>query len=157
MKRKTIGKYAGILNRQFQTYIGMAFKDIDITFTEYIFLANMYFNEGINQEELSALVFLDKSLTARAIKSLEEKGFIKRKNCEEDKRAKKLYLTDKAMDCKEYVYSIVKKWDDYITEGMSEENIDIVIHGLEFMGNRAENADFHKLLVQKENEDGIDK
>lgn len=37
MKRKTIGKYAGILNRQFQAYIGMAFKDIDITFTEYIF------------------------------------------------------------------------------------------------------------------------
>lgn len=50
-----------------------------------------------------------------------------------------------------------EKWDDYITEGMSEENIDIVIHGLELMGNRVENADFHKLLGQKENEDGFGK
>lgn len=51
----------------------------------------MYFNEGINQEELSALVFLDKSLTARAIKSLEEKGFIRRKTVKKIKELKNLF------------------------------------------------------------------
>ncbi len=90
-----IAKFVGILNRKFQAYINYSFKDIDISFSEYIFLLNLYDNEGINQEELSTMLFIDKAATTRVIQSLEKKGFLKRKPCDKDKRAKKIYFTEK--------------------------------------------------------------
>ena len=149
MEQKNIGRYVGILNRQFQAYINISLKDIDISFSEYIFLVNLYDNEGINQEELSSMLFIDKAATARAIKLLEKKGFLKRETCEKDKRAKNLYLTDKGKDYKEFIYSRLEKWTDFTTKGMDKETIDIVMNGLQFIGERAANANFDDLSEPK--------
>jgi MarR family transcriptional regulator, organic hydroperoxide resistance regulator len=146
MEKKSIGRIVGILNRHFQTYINLRLKNIDIGFSEYIFLINLYDNEGINQEELSSMLFIDKAATARAIKLLEEKGFLTRKTYEKDKRVKKLYLTDKGREYKEYIYLCLEKWVDFTTKGMDKETIDIVMNGLEFMGKRVANTDLHELL-----------
>lgn len=146
MAKTSIIRSIGILNRHFQTYINVHFKNIDISFSEYIFLINIYENEGINQEELSLMLFIDKAATARDIKSLEEKGFLQRKTYEKDKRVKKLYLTDKAKDYKECIYSTLEKWVNFTTEGMTKDTIDVVMNGLQFMGNRVVSKDSDELL-----------
>lgn len=71
-----IERFVGVLNRQAQAYISNALKNIDIGYSECVFLSNLYGNEGINQEELSSILFTDK-------------------------RSKRLYLTDKGRNCKE--------------------------------------------------------
>ena len=149
MEQNNIARHFGVLNRQTQNYINMFFNHIDLSFSEYIFLVSLYDNEGINQEELSSLLFIDKAATARDIKLLEEKEFLIRKICEEDKRAKRIYLTDKGRNYKEYISSPIKKWLKYITEGMDKETIDIVIKGIVFMEERAKNADFDEILELK--------
>lgn len=150
MGRYDIAGFVGVLNRQSQAYISYAFKNIDLSYSECIFLVNLYDNEGINQEELSAMLFIDKTITAKSIKSLEKKGFLTRKICEIDKRAKKLYLTDKGRDCQNQVFSLLGNWVNFITGKMDKKIKNIVFSGLQQMAERAANADFNELSQYKE-------
>ncbi len=115
----------------------MAFKDSDISYSELIFLATLSENEGINQEGLSAMLFVDKAATARSIKLLEAKELLIRIASKEDKRAKSLYLTDKGRECNKNFDVCVREWEDFITEGLCKEDVDIIMNGTKFMGERA--------------------
>lgn len=150
MERNNLARFVGVLNRQSQAYISNAFKNIDISYSECIFLVNLYDNEGINQEEMSSMLFIDKTITAKSIKSLEKKGFLMRKICEADKRAKKLYLTDKGRDCKEQIFTLLGNWVNFITGGMDGKTKNIVFNGLQLMAEKAANADFNELLQYKD-------
>jgi DNA-binding MarR family transcriptional regulator len=152
MKLNDLARFVGVLNRQSHAYLNNAFKNNDISYSECIFLSNLYDNEGINQEELSSILFIDKTITAKSIKLLENKGFITRKMCETDKRAKKIYLTDKGRDCKEQIFSLLENWINYTTAGMDRKTKNIVFNGLQSMAERAANADFNELLQHKEDD-----
>lgn len=94
-----------------------------------MFLVNLYQNDGINQEELAEILSIDKGTTARAIKKLEEEGFIRREKDEKDKRAYKVYITNKAKDIKDEVYTILREWEEILLCNLSKEEI-IVIKSL---------------------------
>lgn len=49
-------------------------------------------NDGITQDELIKIVSVDKAVTARTLKSLEENGFVLRVQDEKDRRQKRIYL-----------------------------------------------------------------
>lgn len=157
MERNDLARFVGVLNRQSQAYISNALKSINISYSECIFLVNLYDNEGINQEELSSMLLIDKTITAKSIKSLEEKGFITREMCEKDKRAKKLYLTNKGRDCREHIFLVLKNWVDFVTGEMDEKTKIIVFSGLQLMAEKAANADFNELLQHEENYSNKDK
>lgn len=140
-------RFFGILNRQLQTYINLAFKAIDLNYWECIFIVNLYDNEGINQEMLSSILLIDKAIATKTIKSLVNKGFIIRKVCEKDKRAKNLYLSDKGKEYKEQIFYLIEKWIDYISDGIDKETQKFVLSKLHIMAEKARNADFNKLIV----------
>ncbi|SHK56499.1 DNA-binding transcriptional regulator, MarR family [Anaerocolumna jejuensis DSM 15929] len=146
MNKKYDTRYFGILNRQLQTYINLAFKTIDLDYWECILIVNLYDNEGINQEKLSSLLLIDKSIVTKTINSLVNKGLIIRKVCEDDKRAKNLYLSDKGMGYKEQIFYLLEKWIDYISDGIDKETQEFVLSKLRVMAEKARNADFNKLI-----------
>ena len=86
--------YISVLYRQFQIYINNNTKDLQISASEYIFLMEMYKNDNMSQEQLSKNLIIDKSATARAIKSLEEKEYIIRKKDDNDKRSYDVFITE---------------------------------------------------------------
>lgn len=139
-------RYFGILNRQMQTYINLAFKSIDLDYWECLFIVNLYDNEGINQEKLSSILLIDKSIVTKNINSLVNKGFIIRKVCEKDKRAKNLYLSDKGKEYKEQIFYLIEKWIDYISDGIDKETQEFVLSKLHIMAEKSRNADFNQLI-----------
>ena len=145
-------RFFGILNRQLQTYINLAFRAIDLDYWECIFIVNLYDNEGINQEKLASILLIDKSIATKTINSLVNKGFIIRKVCEKDKRAKNLYLTDKGKEYKEQIFYLIEKWIDYISDGIDKETQEFVLSKLHIMAEKARNADFSKLVVSNIND-----
>lgn len=151
MNIKNFTRFFGILNRQFQTYINGAFKEIGLGYSECIFLVNLYDNEGVNQEELSSILLIDKAITAKTIKSLEAKGFLTRVLCEKDRRAKNLYLTDKGKKYKEQIIYLLEKWIDYISDGIDKDTRDFVFKELQFMAEKASSADFNQLIDSNTN------
>lgn len=125
-----IGKYIGELHRASGIYFSKKFNKFGIGSGQYIFLLNLYKNSGITQEELTDIVKLDKATTARAIKKLEEEGYVSRVKKENDKRAYRLELTKKAENIKEEVYSIMDQWENkvrsYLTQEETEELINLL-------------------------------
>ena len=139
-------RFFGILNRQLHNYINVAFKALDLDYWECIFIVNLYENEGINQERLSSILLMDKSITAKTINSLVKKGFVIRKVCETDKRAKNLYISDKGKEHKEHIFSLIENWIDYISGGIDKETQEFVLNKLRIMAERARDADFDELV-----------
>ncbi|HWJ03616.1 MAG TPA: MarR family transcriptional regulator, partial [Verrucomicrobiae bacterium] len=75
------------LYRYGQAYIAKRIGALDIGSGQYIFLMTLFRKGGISQEELSCYLRIDKGTTAKAIKKLEDGGYIKRETDLKDKRA----------------------------------------------------------------------
>lgn len=123
LSREPLGKYISQLYRKSSSVLSKKFSKYGIGYGQYMFLIVLYKQDGINQEEISERLNIYKGTTARAIKKLEEAGFVKRCRDEKDKRAYKVYLTDKAKDIEEEFFNILDEWDNELVKGITEEEI----------------------------------
>lgn len=118
---ESIGKYISILYRQAQSYITHHLKSYNIGSGQYIFLLALYRHDGINQEELSQELLIDKATTARALSKLEKAGYVTRSRDPEDKRAYRIFLTDRAWEVKPVICRTVQAWSSLLGADLSEE------------------------------------
>jgi DNA-binding MarR family transcriptional regulator len=116
-----IDKYISDIHKSSCIYFNKEFGKIGIGAGEYTFLLNLYKCDGITQEELTEKVKLDKATTARAIKKLEDKGYVKRVRKENDRRAYKLEITEKADQIREKVYLIMDEWETKVKNCFTNE------------------------------------
>lgn len=65
--------------------------------------------EGLSQMELAQHLFAGKSVTAKWVKALIEKGYVQRLADEQDKRVCHLYLTEKGRDAAPLVQQIFRE------------------------------------------------
>lgn len=129
----SIARMITLLARKSQSYIGSALSKYNITAAEQPFFMAIQHHKGITQEELTALVCVDKAATARAVKSLEEKGFLVRVQDEQDRRQNRIYSTDTAAQLAEDVRSELLRFNELLTQGITPEEIDILFTGLQKM------------------------
>lgn len=135
---KSIGKWISILQRQSQIYLNRKLKPYGLNSSEYIYLVNLASkNDGVNQKHLSDMIIIDYALTTRALKNLENKGFIVRKRNKNDQRSYNIMLTEKGVKIQPIILEILKSWTDIISEGMNEEEKDSIIQKLTVMSNNA--------------------
>jgi DNA-binding MarR family transcriptional regulator len=116
-----IGKYIGEIHRASGIYFSKKFNRFGIGSGQYLFLLNLYKHSGITQEELTERLKLDKATTARAIKKLEDEGYVKRIKKENDRRAYNLELTEKAEQIREDVYLIMDDWESKVKNCLTNE------------------------------------
>ena len=122
-KREPIGKYLSIINRKGNVFITKEISKFGIGSGQVMFLMELYKKDGISQEELSEGLNIDKATTCRAIKKLEEAGFLTRVKDKNDKRAYKLYLTQKSKDMEESIRDVLRICEDHISKNLSEEEV----------------------------------
>ena len=114
---KHIGKYISQLYRKGSVFINKEVSEYGIGSGQFMFLLELYINDGKNQEEIAETLKIDKGTTARALKKLEEQGFVTRIKDENDK----IYLNDKAKDVREGVLDVLNDWNKEITKSLTEE------------------------------------
>ena len=129
--------YISVLYRQFQIYINNNTKDLQISASEYIFLRQMYKNDNMSQEQLSKNLIIDKSATARDIKSLEEKEYIIRKKDDNDKRTNRIKLTKKGIEIKDRLSNLLEEWNNEITSDIDKNLLNTVIDTINKMSIKA--------------------
>ena len=76
---------------------------------------------GRSQDELAKDICIDKSVVARALASLEDKGFVERKSDPENKRRTLVEPTQKMLDILPKVRFVTAEWNRLVSEGISEE------------------------------------
>lgn len=119
-----IGRYISYLHRLGASVLSKEYDQYEIGFGQYQFLLRLYLKDGVSHEELTEQVCVDKATTTRAIKKLEEKGYVKLMANEKDKRKYHIYLTEKALEQKEEILEISKKWERQLTDGLKQEELD---------------------------------
>lgn len=119
----TIGKNINILYRQFNLFLNHELSGVELNSTDLMYLGTLFIEDGVTQDDLAKDFCVDKAATARSMQNLEKKGIIIRKLDESDRRAKRVYLTDKAYKYKPLMESIQKKWMKICNTPMNDEEV----------------------------------
>jgi DNA-binding MarR family transcriptional regulator len=134
---QTIGRWISILYRYGQCTVARELEDYNIGRGQHVILLTLYRHTGISQETLSDILKLDKGSIAKSVKKLEDEGFIDRSVDADDKRAYKLFLTQKGQDIIPVVKKAIGDWEDALTSELKEEEKQAVSVLLEKMALKA--------------------
>ncbi len=78
---------------------------------------------GLSQEQIARRIYIDKSNVTRHLAALEREGFVERRQSESDRRVLLVYPTQKAYDILPHIKQITREWNEYLTDGWTEEEI----------------------------------
>jgi DNA-binding MarR family transcriptional regulator len=81
----------------------------------------LYDHEGISQEGLARSRGFDKTMLAKSIMTLEKESLVYRKNDLEDKRVKRLFLTEKGKSIRPELERIGAEMNASLLEGMDAD------------------------------------
>lgn len=101
------------------------------------YLLEICAHPGISQDRLAARICVNKSNVARQAAILEEEGFITRTPSPCDKRIMQLYPTDKTYALIPEISPILHRWEEYLTEDVSEEEKEVLKRLLNRMQSKA--------------------
>lgn len=135
--KSSIPRWVSLIYRYGQMFIGEHLKQYDIGRGQHIFINALYKEDGLTQEDLSDYLKIDKGTTAKALKKLENQGYITRTVSAKDKRCNEVHLTEKALLIKEDVRKVLTEWRERLTFGLTEEEKKLALTILEKMGNNA--------------------
>lgn len=85
----------GSISRMLESIANIEFKEVQLSKGQYIYLVRIFENEGIIPERLAERIKVDRTTLSRAVKKLEENGFILKESDKENKKIKHLYTTSK--------------------------------------------------------------
>ena len=109
----------------------------DLQGGHYAFVLAICRQPGRSQEELAKELCINKSTVTRNLNYLEEKGYISRASLPNDKRQFSVYPTEKMTAILPEVRYASSKWMTLLSEGISENDLEIFNSVLEHMENRA--------------------
>ncbi|HOB86309.1 MAG TPA: MarR family transcriptional regulator [Bacillota bacterium] len=132
-----LGRWISLLYRYGQIYISRELEPYRIGRGQYLFLLVLYQRDGLLQEELSCYLNIDKGTTARAIDRLEEAGYVRRVQNSEDLRSNRVYLTPQAEEVKPVLFSVLKKWTEILSQGLTPEEMETAQQLLSRMSENA--------------------
>ncbi len=128
---KQILREIGITYRIVNTFVDTLLATSELTKGQYQFLVRIFENPGINQKDLSALLFVDKTTTSKAVNKLILKKYISRKSNPEDKRNTKLFITEKGRD----TCTFLKKEEQFVNKialkGFEKKQLDQLLNSLQ--------------------------
>lgn len=102
------------------------------------YLPEICANPGITQDQLAQRLHVNRSSVTRQLLLLEEKGFITRERCEEDRRAIKVYPTEKMLEVLPVVRETFRGWHALITNGLTAEELNLLENLADRLARKAE-------------------
>ena len=126
-KRKFLTKAIFDIYRNSLAYISAGAAQFDIGRGQWYFLNRLLFGtDGISQEQLSEELFVDRAHTARAVKKLEEGGFVFRKPDPDDARKKNVYVTEKAIAIKDDYHRLHRELNRVLVKDFTAEEQELL-------------------------------
>ena len=112
-------------------------KDTELGPCHHSYILTVCKNPGISQERLAKEICINKSNVTRHLAALEESGYVERRQSEEDRRITLVYPTQKALDVVPTVRSVIREWNEYLTEGLGDEELEQFAATLSLIAERA--------------------
>jgi DNA-binding MarR family transcriptional regulator len=121
---RAIWQHANNIIRSARQMINDDLQPLDLSSAEgNILLHLLTKSQGLPQEEIVEQLDISKPAVSRALKSLEEKGYIMREKIAYDKRASLVLLTEKALEIGPRIVEVYNRVYSIGAQGVSEEEI----------------------------------
>lgn len=142
-----VTRLISIISRKNYAWINKKLKPLNIGPGQFLYLMCLSHNPEISQECLSGKLNINKSCCARALKALQEHGYIKKKRCNKDKRKFLVDLTEKGREVIPFIKKILDERNEAMIENMNGDVANALKKGLigmimnikdEFGGNHHE-------------------
>ena len=114
-------KNINLVSRSAEVFREERLKDCGIRGCQSKYVLVIAQNPGVSQEDISRMLFVNKSNVARQIGFLETAGFVKKVGNDKDRRAVHLYPTEKLLGALPRVKEVLAEWRALVTEGFAEE------------------------------------
>jgi len=125
---ENIAKYISEIQRMGNIFFLKELSHLGLGYGQFNFLMELYREDGVRQEDLSINLKIDKGTTARAVKKLEIEGFIIKVSDEKDKRAYRIFLTEKGLKHRNDIYKVAKSWEKNLTKNLTDEEKKIILN-----------------------------
>ncbi len=109
----------------------------DLGAVYHSYILTIFNNPGISQDELAQNIYINKSNVTRKVNFLEENGYVTRRQSKTDRRVIHVYPTDKMAQLYPKVRAITDECNEYLTDGLSEQQIEQLRMLLEYVSGRA--------------------
>lgn len=106
------------LNRLFAEH------NIDLQHSQYTILKVLWCRDGISQSQLSKILGKDPAAISRALKYLEQKGYIKKES--RDSKTNAIFLTEYADSRKDEIERMAELVTEISTKGMNDKQREIL-------------------------------
>ncbi|MEH6559983.1 MAG: MarR family transcriptional regulator [Marinobacter sp.] len=116
------------VTRRWRKLLDERLKDLGVTqarWTTMVYLQQG--GEGMTQRELAGLMAIENPTLVRLLDSLELQGLIERRACPNDRRARRLHLTDPGRDFMDVLSERADKLRDGMLEGVSDDDIEVAL------------------------------
>ncbi|MEZ5334442.1 MAG: MarR family transcriptional regulator [Methanolobus sp.] len=100
MKHESIARDISHLFRSINIYISKELEPYGIGSGQFPFFMRLLHNDGVSQETLANLLKYDRATITRSLNKLEQMDYVVRKKGSTDRRAYRVYLTEKGHDMK---------------------------------------------------------
>jgi DNA-binding MarR family transcriptional regulator len=107
----------------YTTALRWKLKPYGITLAQWYFLRELWQHEGLTQRELSRRMKISEPTAAIALRLMERRGLISRRQNEKDLRGLHIYLTEKGRSLKTSVLAPVLSLNDEAVRGLSKAGI----------------------------------
>ena len=121
MSSEKMWKWIAALYKRHQLQMAKKLEPFGIGMGQYHIILIVCESPGIIQDKLTEGVGVNKSTVARAFVQLEENGFLRREVNPADKRAYRLYATEKAFEIRDQILRYNREDTDMAMEGFTEE------------------------------------
>lgn len=105
-------------------------KQLGLTRAQYSVLAHLARNEGTNQAAAADVLEIEPITLVRLLDRLEAAGWVERRQDPNDRRARLLYLTDKAHPILDQMFALSLETRDLALTGIAEPDRDTIIEML---------------------------
>ena len=125
------------IKKGFEEFYKQHGSDLNINPAESMFLSKIYYSDGISQREIAKGLHVSEANITKSFKKLEEKKLVYKTVDEENNARRKLHLTEKGEETFEKCIELFKNFDEFLFEGLSEEQIEKMESQLSKIGNRS--------------------
>lgn len=120
------------LVRIWRALIDHRLKPLELTQTHWVTLHNIHqLPPDQSQIQLAKAIGIEQPSLVRTLDQLEEKGFISRQTCANDRRAKRIKLTEKADPVINKMETVIKKTRGEVLSGISPDELDLMLKLIE--------------------------
>ena len=143
-RERHVGKNITSLARMARAYVDPCVAPFGLNFTLVQILIVLFEGDGLSQHEIGRELHVDKGAMARAMKKLEDDGYVTREQHPTDERAYRVLLTERARREEPAIRAILRGWTAGATRGLSQEEFSQLAELLNRMiGNAADMLQSH--------------